>query len=123
MLKTLERRWSEMPKNDISLTQNDMSLTQVVEDYLSDLRIQRKSPKTTSFYLRNLRLFTKWMKRHGYKGILRDLNLVTAKQYIWYLEEEHRTYQGHPFTPEQDEGLPQRVQLSKQLHCLQPSRI
>ena len=52
MLKALEQRWSEMPKND-------MPLTQVMEDYASDLRIQGKSPKTVSFYLRNLRLFFK----------------------------------------------------------------
>ena len=98
MLKALEQRWSEMPKND-------MPLTQVMEDYASDLRIQRKSPKTVSFYLRNLRLFFKWLKRHNYSGVLGDLTLVNAKRYIFYLEEEHRKYRGHPFTPEQDEGL------------------
>ena len=98
MAKALERRWNEMQKTD-------MLLTQVVEDYSSDLRVQRKSPKTISFYLRNLRLFHRWLKRHNYRGILGDLTLVTAKRYILYLEEEHRKYEGHPFTPEQDEGL------------------
>lgn len=98
MFKKQERRWDEMPKND-------MPLVQVVDDYASDLKIQRKSPKTISFYQRNLRLFIRWLQRHGYQCVLGDLNISTVKKYILYLEEEHRRFNGHPFTPEQDEGL------------------
>ena len=98
MVKALERRWDEMRKTD-------MTLTQVVEDYLNDLRIQRKSPKTINFYLRNLGLFQRWLKRHNHTGTLEDLNLVTAKRYIFYLEEERRKFEGHPFIPEQNTGL------------------
>jgi len=98
MFNKQERRWDEMPKND-------MPLAQVMEDYASDLRIQRKSPKTISFYQRNLRLFIRWLQMHGHRCVLVDLNMPTVKKYIFYLEEEHRKYNGHPFTPEQDEGL------------------
>ena len=85
MVKALERRWNEMQKTD-------MPLTQVVEDYTSDLRIQRRSPKTISFYFRNLRSFLRWLKRHNYKGVLGDLTLTIAKRHTLYLEEEHRKY-------------------------------
>ena len=98
MFNKQEQRWNEMPKND-------MPLAQVMEDYSSDLRIQRKSPKTISFYQRNLKLFIRWLQRHDYQCVLGDLNVPTVKKYIFYLEEEHRKYNGHPFTPEQSEGL------------------
>ena len=98
MLKTHERRWDKMEKLK-------MPLAQAVDDYISDLKIQSKSPKTILFYQRNLRLFLRWLKRHRGTCVLGDLTLPNAKRYVWYLEEEHRKYQGHPFTPEQDEGL------------------
>jgi len=93
-----EKRWDEMSKSEISLEQ-------VIEDYASDLKIQRRSPKTISFYLRNLKMFLKWLKRHGYQGILEDISLSTVKRYILYLEEEYRKFQDHPYTPQQDKGL------------------
>ena len=98
MSERLEKRWDEMSKLE-------MSLAQVTEDYSSDLKIQRRSPKTISFYLRNLKMFFKWLRRHGYQGILGDISLSTVKKYILYLEEEHRRFQDHPYTPQQDQGL------------------
>jgi len=83
----------------------DMSLAQVIEDYAGDLKIQRKSPKTISFYSKNLQQFLKWLKKHGCQGLLVDLNPPTVKKYIFYLEEEHHKYQGHPYTPERGENL------------------
>jgi integrase/recombinase XerC len=98
MPKDQQKRWEEMSKSD-------MSLAQVIEDYVADLKIQRKSPKTIDFYLKNLRLFLKWLKQRGYKGSLEDLNLQTVKKYIFYLEEEHHKYNGHPSIPESTESL------------------
>ena len=78
----------------------DMPFIQVIEDYISDLRIQRRSPKTLNFYLRNLQLFLKWLKRHNYKGVLGDLTLTIAKRYILYLGGRGLSYplkcRGHP---------------------------
>lgn len=93
-----EKRWEEMSKLE-------MPLSQVIEDYTSELRILRRSPKTINFYLRNLRMFLKWLKRHGYQGVLEDISLSTVKRYILYLEEDHRKYQDHPCMPQQDECL------------------
>jgi len=93
-----EKRWEEMSKLE-------MSLSQVIEDYTSDLKILRRSLKTISFYLRNLRMFLKWLKRHGYQGVLEDISLSTVKRYILYLEEDYRKYQDHPYMPKQDESL------------------
>ena len=93
-----EKRWEEMSKLE-------MPLSQVIEDYTSDLKILRRSPKTINFYLRNIRMFLKWLKRHGYQGALEDISLSTVKRYILYLEEDYRKYQDHPCIPKQDESL------------------
>jgi len=93
-----EKRWETMNKLE-------MSLSQVIEDYVNDLKILRRSPKTISFYLRNLNMFIKWLKRHGHQGVLEDISLTTAKRYILYLEDDHRKYQDHPYMPKQDECL------------------
>jgi len=81
-----EKRWEEMSKLE-------MPLSQVMEDYTDDLKILRRSPKTINFYLRNLRMFLKWLKRHGYQGVLEDISLSTVKRYILYLEDDYRKYQ------------------------------
>jgi len=98
MSRPNDKRWETMNKSE-------MPLSQVIEDYANDLKILRRSPKTISFYLRNLNMFLKWLKRHGYRGVLGDISLLTAKKYILYLEDDHRKYQDHPNMPQRDECL------------------
>ncbi len=98
MLERTEKRWEEMSKLE-------MSLVQVTDDYASDLKILRRSPKTIVFYLKNLQAFFKWLRKHGYQGLLGDFNLATVKRYVLYLEDEHHRFEGHPYTPERDEHL------------------
>ncbi len=95
MLRANELRWRDMMKTD-------MTLTQVIQDYAADLRVQRKSPKTILFYEKNIRLFGRWLNKKGFQCVLGDLNLRTAKLYILYLEEEHCKWADHPSFAQHD---------------------
>ncbi len=98
MWQVNEKRWQDMEKIDLALTQ-------VMADYNADLKVQRKSPKTIIWYESNLKRFIKWLAKNGYRCVLSDLNLRVAKAYILHLEEVHRKYEDHPSTPEQDKRI------------------
>jgi len=69
-----------------------------------------KSHRTIAWYSDILRLFSEYMKAEHQSRDLRSFTLNTVRDYIIYLRHRPK-FQGHPYTPEQEELLsPKTVQ-------------
>lgn len=85
-------RWDRMDKKQIPLKA-------LAEEYLAVCRTEGKSPKTLRGYKEKLSRFCRWLE-----GTLGDFNLQAVRAYIAELQGA-RKFQGHPYTPAQDQPL------------------
>lgn len=98
LIRRRNLRWEEVNKLVIPLDT-------LIEHYTVELRSENKSPKTIDWYCANLRAFEDWLKRHRHSTLLGDLDIDIVRRYILYLQDGHRKFDGHPYTPARDEPL------------------
>jgi integrase/recombinase XerC/integrase/recombinase XerD len=84
--------WHEMDKSTISLTT-------LVEEYISTCRLEGKSPKTIRGYREKLLRFVR-----SIDGTLNDFNLPTIRNYIATVQATNK-YKGHPYKRVYDEPV------------------
>ena len=79
-------------------------LEQLREKYEIACRAEGKSSKTVSGYNQIICALIRYMVETGLSTLLSDFSIDTVRSYILYLEQRPK-FQGHPFTPPQDNGL------------------
>ena len=71
-------------------------------------RAEGKSPKTIAWYTDMLKLFSTYTKAHFISCDITCLTVDNVRQYILHLRNRNR-FEGHPYTPEQDQLLSPRT--------------
>lgn len=91
-MKTKRLVWNQVDKKQILLNR-------LVEEYLLVCRTEGKTPKTLRGYREKLGRFCRW-----FGGNLGGFTLQAVRTYIGDLQRA-RKYEGHPYSPVQNEGL------------------
>ena len=71
-------------------------------------RAEGKSPKTTVWYTEMLMPFSNYARTHLTSCDITGLTVDNVREYILHLRSRHK-FEGHPYTPEQDQPLSPRT--------------
>jgi len=93
----LGKRWLHVPKDQTTLDQ-------LIWAFEVRNRTLNRSPKTTSWYSNNLRLFKNFLEAHGYSLAIGDIGIEVVREYIMHLQTKNK-YDNHPLTPVREERL------------------
>lgn len=90
-------------ENALMVAHRSLALVTLTRAYLDDLKVRGYKPKTIRGYELKLRRFTRWAESVGATQ-LQQLNVPLAKDYIAYLQTQHR-WMTHPYPKRKPQPL------------------
>jgi site-specific recombinase XerD len=97
LAKKLGKTWQQVPKDQITLDR-------LIWAFEVRNRTLNRSPRTTSWYSNNLRLFKNFLEAHDYSLAIGDIGIEVVREYILHLQTRNK-YEDHPLTPAREERL------------------
>ena len=104
MVHERNRRWPEVPKDDIPLER-------LAQHFEAFNKSEGKSPRTVEWYSRVIGYFTAYLKAQGRSTQLGDVDIHAVREFILYLQNRTR-WADHPCKP-RPQGNPSPYQHSE----------
>lgn len=97
MANKIGKTWQQVPKDQITLDR-------LIWAFGGRKRTLNRSPRTTSWYSNNLRLFKNFLEERDYSLAIGDIGIEVVREYIQHLQTRNK-YEAHPLTPVKEERL------------------
>jgi len=79
------------------MTVNQGCIDQLINSFIICCQSEGKSPRTTEWYLANLKRFSRFLKEHDFPQSIHDIGPNEARQFIFHLQNNVKRWEDSPF--------------------------